>query len=297
MCETTHISCRLQLASNRWCATVETCPVPLWPTPDSSLPLKRITHHPTSSHPEPITIICHSQSPLVFLSFCLFGVIARKTDSVFCLLGVIARKTDSVFCLPGVIARKTDSVFLSFRSDRKKDGSPTLERLTPNRPGAKREEDIRTTSQCRVTKPFTRVYQNHLCFVSCFFLYELYLLRFLKTSGRRSVESPRHKNTHAHSNTKGTPTMSGGSICLKHIHMRTVVSTNTNMHSHTHTPLLTNKHTHTNTPSHTKHTTNPSKSNGSVRPKPKTHPCSRKSKVGADHHCDPLNEVGEIKPL
>ena len=65
------------------------------------------------------------------------------------------------------------SVFLSFRIDSKKDGLPTLERLTPNRPGAKREEDI-GTSQCRVTKAFTRVYQDHFCFfcMSCICIFD-----------------------------------------------------------------------------------------------------------------------------
>ena len=74
---------------------------------------------------------------------------------------------------------------------------------------------------------------------------------------------------------------------------------NTNTHSNTHTLAYKHTHTHTrtNTPSHSKHTKIPSKSNGSIRPKLETHPCSRKPKVGADHHCDPLNNVREIKLL
>ena len=58
----------------------------------------------------------------------------------------------------------------------------------------------------------------------------------------------RHTKTHAHSNTKDARTISCGSICLKHTHMRTVVlNTLKYKHAliHAHTCLQTHTHTHT----------------------------------------------------
>ena len=68
-----------------------------------------------------------------------------------------------------------------------------------------------------------------------------------KTHKQKEVCAQTHKK-HAHSNTKDARTISCGSICLKHTHMRTVV-VNTLKHKHAlihaHTCLQTHTHTHT----------------------------------------------------
>ena len=121
-----------------------------------------------------------------------------------------------------------------------------------------------------------------------------------KTHKQKQVCAQTHKNTCTLKHQRRTNHIVWIHLPQAHSYAHSGVEhTQIQTRTHTRTHLLTNTHTHTrtNTPSHSKHTKNPSKSNGSIRPKLETHPCSRKPKVGADHHCDPLNNVREIKLL